>query len=144
MSDTYQLTMAGLLRKRAEVTSEIAVLQDRLRSTVAALDHLDATIRIFDPDADLAEPDRRPPPMFSGVRGELTRFILDTLRAASGPMLTVDVAKAVLATRGGNVADRRALTDVARKVGHALLKAKRRGSVASAPVKGGQMTWWVA
>lgn len=145
MEDSYQLTISGLLRKRQELTGEIATLQDRLTFTVAALDHLDATIRLLDPDADLDAPDMRPPPMFTGVRGELTRFILDLLRKADGPMLTMDVAKAVLETRGGNPSDRRALSEIAKKVGHALLKAKRRGSVLSAPVRpGGQMTWWAA
>ena len=144
MEDTYALTMSGLLRKRHELTASIGALHNRLIAVVAEIDHIDAVIRIFDPGADLDEVDRRPPPMFTGARGELTRFILEALRAAKEPMLTTEVGKAVLATRGGDAADRRAVTAISKKVGHALLKAKNRGLVASEPSRpGGEMRWWL-
>ncbi|SEE99316.1 hypothetical protein SAMN05444161_8604 [Rhizobiales bacterium GAS191] len=46
-------TVSGLIHKRREVAGQIEHVQRQLRDLVADLDHLDATIRIFDPNADI-------------------------------------------------------------------------------------------
>ena len=52
MSD-HPHTVAGLIEKRREIAGQIEHTQRELRNLVVTLDHLDATIRLFDPDADL-------------------------------------------------------------------------------------------
>ena len=49
MSNAY--VISGLTVKRAEVSGTIADLQERIRQERANLAHIDATLRLFDPDA---------------------------------------------------------------------------------------------
>lgn len=42
MDDGYQFALSGLLRKRAELTSEVDGLRHQLGDKLAALDHIDA------------------------------------------------------------------------------------------------------
>jgi|HubBroStandDraft_6_1064221.scaffolds.fasta_scaffold2551673_1 hypothetical protein len=47
----YSHTVAGLIDKRREIAGKIEHTQGELHNLVVMLDHLDATIRLFDPDA---------------------------------------------------------------------------------------------
>jgi hypothetical protein len=44
-------TVSRLIHKRRKIAGRIEHVQRELRGLVADLDHIDATIRIFDPDA---------------------------------------------------------------------------------------------
>ena len=44
----------GLARKRAEIAGQIEHTQAHLNSLILDLDHVDATIRLFDANADVA------------------------------------------------------------------------------------------
>ncbi len=67
MASGYDLTIQGLLRKRAEMAGAAEGLRAQLNGKLSALDHIDATIRIFKPDIDLADlPERIAPPALSG------------------------------------------------------------------------------
>ena len=44
--------LSGLIAKRAELAGKVETLQREMRETVLAIDHIDAAIRMFDPDAD--------------------------------------------------------------------------------------------
>lgn len=54
--------LSGLLTKRSEIAGLVEGLQDRLREALINLDHIDQTILLFDPDADLAEVKAKPLP----------------------------------------------------------------------------------
>ena len=70
----------GLIAKRAEDRRHT---QDLLRQLVIDLDHIDASIHIFDPSIELVEIKARPvPPKHHAFRGEVTRIVLTTLRNA--------------------------------------------------------------
>lgn len=76
--------MHALKRKRATIAGEIQAGEKRLKALREALVHLDATLRLFDPDA---EPGTIPPKRvhrksnyFDGP--ELARLCNDTLRRA--------------------------------------------------------------
>ena len=94
-----KLRFVRLFRKRAELAGEIedrAVALDQLR---ADLMHLDAAIRIMDPDAvpELIAPKLpRPQGCDWFGRGELSRMVLDVLREAARPLSSVEIARAVL------------------------------------------------
>lgn len=144
-TDTYTLTVSGLLRKREEVAGEIATLQRQLTDAMAALDHLDATIRIFNPSAAFDDKDRRPPPIFAGFRGELSRFLLGELKRATGPITSLDLGAALLAARGGNTADRKAVVEITKRTTQALAKMREKGLVQSRPTRpGAQHEWWLS
>lgn len=61
MSENQNL-LAGSIRKRAEIAGMIEHTQAQLRQLVIDLDSVDATIRIFDPNVDLAEVKPKPMP----------------------------------------------------------------------------------
>jgi hypothetical protein len=92
------MPLDALRTRRCSIAAE-------LRELTAALTHLDATIKLF-------EPGYRAP---RGKRGELVRAILDALRDATEPMSTQEVADAV----GMD----------AKRVGVALYQQARKGVV---------------
>jgi hypothetical protein len=75
--------LTGLIAKRAEIAGQIEHTQDQLRQLVIHLDHIDASIHIFDPSIKLEEIKARPvPPKHHAFHGEVTRIVLTTLRNA--------------------------------------------------------------
>jgi len=85
--------LAGLTKRRAELTGEADALQARLAQIGTDLSHLDAVIRQFDPDYDLSSirPKRSRGPDVARP-GEMSRFVLGVLREAAEPMRTPDLA----------------------------------------------------
>jgi hypothetical protein len=77
--------LESLIRKRAEIAGEILDLEKRLGTHRAALIHIDSTLKILDPDIQIAEI-RATQPAFarSGyfAPGELTRRCNDAVRVA--------------------------------------------------------------
>ena len=47
--------IAGLIRKKAEITAQVEALQIQLRQLIMDADNIDGAIRIFNPEADLAD-----------------------------------------------------------------------------------------
>jgi hypothetical protein len=76
----------------------------------ADLTHLDATIRLFDPDAEAAAPGPKGPSRRRNdwfQPGECRRRIHDALRDAAAPMTTREIVEAVMAVKTLPVADPR-------------------------------------
>jgi hypothetical protein len=143
MDDGYDLTMFGLLRKRAYLAGEIEVHRDKLAALMADLDHIDATIRIFDPDADIADEREAPAADLCGVPG---RAIPLPARSAQGRTEAAQHVRSG-AWRYEGARDERQGQGRAghhgRKVGHALRKMSQKGYVGSERTKpGAQMQWW--
>lgn len=143
--DDYQLTLHGLLRKRGELVGEVEGLRAQLGVKMSALDHIDATIRVFKPDIDIMDlPERPAPPANAAFRGEVQRFLLDTLRHADAPMTTHELAEAVMRRRGLEPSDRVLFTLIAKRTGHSLTKLRRQGKVASHRFSKSAMLEWRA
>ncbi len=143
MASGYDLTLHGLLRKRGELSSQVEAFRAQLGVTMAALDHIDATIRIFKPDIDLIDlPERPAPPANAAFRGEVQRFLLDTLRKSNHPMTTFDLAEAVMRQRGLEPSDRVLFQLIAKRTGHSLTKLRRAGKVLSHRVGKSAMLEW--
>jgi hypothetical protein len=47
-------TLAGLVEKRAEIAGKVSQARAVLRQLIIDLDHVDAAIRLFDPNYDVA------------------------------------------------------------------------------------------
>ncbi len=99
MADPH--VISALRAKRAEVSGYIHDLEKRVRAQRAKLAHIDATLRLFSPETD---PEAIPPRRayrrsryFSA--GEMTRLCWSLLRAASGPVPTTMLAKAMIAAK---------------------------------------------
>jgi ABC-type Fe3+-citrate transport system substrate-binding protein len=94
-------TVAGLIEKRREITGKIEHHQRILNELIIDLDHLDHTIRLFAPELDvsLAQP-KQFPARHAAFRGEMQRFVLGALRAATGPLTSLEIAVEVVKARG--------------------------------------------
>jgi hypothetical protein len=86
-------TVAGLIEKRREIAGQIGHYQRLLNELVIDLDHVDHTIGLFDPDCDvtLAQP-RQFPPRHGAFKGEMQRFVLGALRAATASLTSLEIA----------------------------------------------------
>jgi hypothetical protein len=98
--DRYALS--ALRNKRASLASDIVQLERQLRHARESLVHVDATLRLLDPQAEPESiPTKRPSKRIKLFRqGELGRCILDVLRQASEPISTYDVVTAMLRAGG--------------------------------------------
>ena len=143
MADPHVLT--GLIAKRAEIAGQIEHTQDQLRQLVIDLDHIDASIHIFDPSIELQEIKARPvPPKLHAFRGEVTRIVLITLRNAKKPLTTQDIAQRVMAERGLDTANVRLLKTMTKRAGACLRSLQKQGAVARQPGPGQFMLWEMA
>lgn len=122
---------------------EVEGLRAQLSGKLDALNHIDATIRVFKPDIDLVDlPERLAPPANAAFRGEVQRFLLDTLRKAERPQTTFDTTEAVMRSRGLDPADRVLFQLIAKRTGHSLSKLRRQGQVTSYRVGKGALLEW--
>src|SRR6516165_3937616 len=101
MADTH--VISALREKRARVSAIIDRLQRQLDHHRADLTHIDGVLRLFEPehDPDAIKPKRtylRRTRYFR--RNELSRLILDVLRAAQALMTTDDIAGRVIEAKG--------------------------------------------
>jgi hypothetical protein len=125
-------TIAGLVAKRAEIAGRIDAARVALQQLIVDLDHIDAAIRIFDPDYDLAGIRSRTYPAAQVARrGDSIRLILDILRRASEPLTTKQIALQVMAVRGQNVNDAALVLTLTRRVGASLRSYRDNGSTRS-------------
>jgi hypothetical protein len=128
----YNLTVQGLLRKRAELASQVEAKQTELRSIIAAVQGIDAAIQVFKPEFHPDDlPQGFPPAPFTAFRGEIQRFLLEELRGANAPLSTFDLAERVLVFRGLDPKDGIAVSLMRKRTGYALVKLRKAGKVTS-------------
>lgn len=143
--DLSNPVLSGLVRKRAELAGEVDALRARLAAIAADIGHLDATIRLFDPDYDLASiRPKRPRGPDVARPGEMSRFVLGVLRDATEPVPTPVIAARLMAERGTDGQDRKLVRNVTKRVCMALRHQERRGAVRSRPGPGRVALWEVA
>jgi len=124
--------LSGLIAKRAEVAGQIADARETLRKLIVDLDHVDAAIRLFDPDYDIASIRDKPVhPAQIARRGDSIRLILDLLREATEPMTTKQIALQVMAHRGLNTMDDALVLTMTRRVGASLRSYRDAGAIRS-------------
>ncbi len=119
--------IGGLRDKRAELVGLVDRLEQQLADHRVSLTHLDATMRLFDPDLLLqtTEPQQRERERVSWFRpGECLRAIYDVLREAAQPVTTREVARRVIAAKGITVADDRTQALIQKTILASLSRAK--------------------
>ena len=137
--------IAGLTRKRAELAGRIEHMQTALRQLIIDLDNLDATLRLFEPDIDLEDIRPKPfPPRNAAFRGEVSWIVFASLRQATGPLMSHDIAQQVMAERGLNTSDKQLVQLVGKRVGACLRHQRANGLVRSRPGPGQFMVWCLA
>jgi hypothetical protein len=124
-------TLSGLVTKRAEIAGEITHTCAKLRQLIIDLGHVDAAIRIFDPDFDVdgIKPEQ-PTPLYNvSFRGEFVRIILDMMREARGPVTTKEITLHIMRGRGINTADAALVALFQRRVRGLLYHYRGRGMI---------------
>lgn len=110
--------LSVLITKRADLAGEVNALEASIAQARANLLHIDAVIRLLDPDA---KPEAILPKRLTnrsdwfGV-GELPRLVLDVLRTAAEPMPTREVARVVMERRGLPAGDKATFLLVEKRV----------------------------
>lgn len=140
-----QHAITALREKRGALTGTIDALQDQLRQAMIDLDHIDATLRMFDPEIELDEIKPKPlPPRHHAFKGQVTRAILSMLRS-EGPMDAKAITIRLMAERELNSADKALQKAMHKRIGAALRNMRERGLVGSQePRKGGLLVWSIA
>lgn len=143
MTDTH--VISALKTKRIQVASQIESLQGQIRQAVMDLDHVEAALRLFDPDVDLAAlSPRKVAQVLTDHHGDTGRVILETLRTSMRPLTTAQVCDAVMKARNLDTNDK-ALCRLMMKRTAANLKhwQRKRGLIRSMPGPGQQLLWEV-
>ena len=127
----------ALREKRSELVGLMSRLEQQLAQHRGSLTHLDATMRLFDPD--LLSQHNDPPPQRERVSwfhpGECRRLIYDVLRDAPQPLATRELAARVMAAKGiPAVDDHRTRALIQKTVLASLFRAK--GAVERTEVAG--------
>lgn len=136
--------MSALRGKRGELAGLIDGLQDQLRAAMIDLDHVDATLRMFDPDIELDEIRPKPlPPRHHAFKGQVTRSILAMLRS-EGAMDAKAITIRLMAERELNVNDKTLTKAMHKRIGAALRNLRDRTLVSSRSGPGGRLEWSVA
>jgi len=116
----------ALREKRFELSGVVSRLEQQLAQHRGSLAHLDATMRLFDPDILFQDAD--PVPQRERVSwfrpGECRRLIYDLLRDAPQPLATRELAERVMAARGTPAADNRTRALIQKTALASLSRAK--------------------
>ena len=131
--------MAGLVAKR----DELVKLRDRLEADIRAItvdvDHLEAAIRLFDPE-NTPEARRRYAAMHRAPKGQSMRFVLATLRTAERPLTSREIALAWCKDRGLDAKDSTVVT-ITKRIGATLRALMEKGMVAQEGHVEGLVGW---
>lgn len=134
----------ALTRKRAEIAGQIEHNQLTLRRLIGELDHIDAAIRIFNPDIDIGSiPSKPVPPRHAAFKGEVTRTVFRALREAKQPLTSRDIALILMRERGLNPDDKDLSVIMVKRVCACLRVQKKKGLLRNAPVEGSLQGWEV-
>ncbi|WP_299785950.1 hypothetical protein [uncultured Marivita sp.] len=120
-------TVSGLVAKHAELSA----LRDRYKAEIKKLtvdiDHLDAAIRLFDPNADTYAI-KQYVTKHRARKGSVKRFVLDCLREADEPLTSRQITERWAAERG-LVCDDATYATLRKRIGACIKGCRDQGLV---------------
>lgn len=138
---TFEHTISGLLKKRADLFGEAERIRDRIaeiKNDIGAVDRVLQSLG-YSGDLDAAMPRQKREVIFG--RGELTRAILSELRDSDVPLSSREIAQSIIALRGEDARDRKYLSDLVKRVSKALRQQREDGNVKSLKDSRGNLVW---
>ena len=123
-----ELHVIGALRnKRAELAGMLRQLEQQLVRQRASLAHVDATMRLFDPEIRPKDIRPRQPRERNAWfrQGECLRLIYDELREATQPLTTRELAERIMQIKGISAADHQRRERVQKTLLASLNRAKQ-------------------
>lgn len=127
MAETH--VVSALLAKRAEITGEIEYRHQEISRLNQDLDHLDATLKIFAPDLNVATQKPKQYRMRTSpfLHGELPVLIMDMLRLANRAMGTNEIAYQLAEKRG--LPTEKDYNRVVKPIHSVLQRMRRNGTI---------------
>ncbi|WP_461428444.1 hypothetical protein [Gymnodinialimonas sp.] len=120
-------TVSGLVAKHAELSA----LRDRYKAEIKKLtvdiDHLDASIRLFDPDADTYAI-KEYVVKHRAQKGSVKRFVLGCFRDSAKPLTSRQITEAWAADRGLAV-DEATLSILRKRIGACIKSCVNQGLI---------------
>ena len=120
-------TVAGLVAKHRELMA----LRDKYRAEIKKLtvdiDHLDAAIRLFDPQADTS-PIKEYVTKHRAQKGSVKKFVLTSFREATAPLTSRQITEMWVADRG-LVADEATYTTIRKRIGACIKTCVTQGLI---------------
>lgn len=140
-TETFDHTISGLLKKRADLFNEAERIRDRLAEIRNDIGAIDRTLNVlgYTGDLDAAMPRQKREVIFG--KGELSKAIYGELRTAAGPLSSRDIAREIVAMRGEDARDRKYLSDLTKRVSKALRAMREAGEVRSVTDAKGNVLW---
>ncbi len=138
--------VSALVKRRAELAGEIEAVAGRLKALRASLEHLDATLLMFEPDAEptaIAPKAWRPKVDWAG-RGEMVRKTLAVLRASGEPLTAREIALRIMHADAADTDSLPAVKAMTKRTNEALRRQRERGLVAGEPGPGMAVLWHLA
>ncbi len=132
-------TVAGLVAKRAELAKFRKGLEAELRKVTCDLDHLDASIALFDVSLT-PKAVQRYVTKHRAKKGSVTPFVIQFLREAPGPVTSRDITEAWNAARGLRTDDA-TFVIIRKRIGACLAKLRNQGHVSSVVMDGVYKAW---
>lgn len=142
-TETYQHAISALLFRRGEMLEELAVIREQQARIANDLDALDRTLETLGYQGDI-QLTARVPRVVLFYRGELRQYLIAQLRD-HGPRTSRQMAEALAKEEGKEIADRRMLTDIVKRMGKALRLMADAGLVTKTRDKvAGEYVWQLA
>lgn len=118
-------TVSGLIAKRDELLALRRKLEAEARKITCDIDHLEACIRLFDPE-NTPEAVKRYSVQHRAQKGHLKRFVLGLLRDAEGSLSSRQITEAWIADRGLR-ADDATFVILRKRIGACLIAMRADG-----------------
>ena len=120
-------TVSGLVAKHKELLALREKYKAEIKKLTVDIDHLDAAIRLFDPNADTYAI-KEYVTKHRAEKGSVKRFVLSTLREASEPMTSRQITELWVADRG-LTADEATLTTIRKRIGACIKTCVNQGLI---------------
>jgi hypothetical protein len=119
-------TVSGLNAKRDELIAYRKALHAEIKKLTCDIDHLEAAIRLFDPEAT-PNAVRRYVVRHRAKKGSVKKFILGQLREATRPLTSAEITDRWLEARGLRTDDSTRVV-IRKRIGAALISLRAAGT----------------
>lgn len=120
-------TVAGLVAKHKELSDLREKYRAEIKKLTIDIDHLDAAIRLFDPNADTS-PMKHYVTKHHAEKGSVKRFVLNMMREATAPLTSREITEQWVADRG-LVADVATYTAIRKRIGACIKTCVGQGLI---------------
>ena len=120
-------TVAGLIAKHQELRKLRDQYKTEIKKLTIDIDHLDAAMRLFDPNAETA-PIKAYVTKHRAEKGSVKRFVLGSLRGSNRPLTSRDITKMWIENRGLE-ADEATLVTLRKRIGACIKTCVNQGLV---------------